>query len=113
MRHEIDANLTPLSNEFWEEEFTEEEQEIAESEGYESSNARARNYVTIVCPNCDCDTLIVEENYKGVCANSYCRGVYSVTSCDTCGMETTGYPWQDWTICDGCESYQRHSMEKD
>lgn len=55
----------------------------------------------IICPECNEETLIVDGEYSGVCANDECSSCSQLTTCDRCSGVTVGYDWEEnW--CENC-----------
>lgn len=56
------------------------------------------------CPVCDEQTMIVYEDFIGVCSNPECGTGHPLTECLKCDELTPGYPWQE-KFCDYCSNW--------
>ena len=53
------------------------------------------------CPDCYEQTMIVYEDFIGICSNPECGSGHALTECLRCEELTPGYPWQE-KFCDSC-----------
>ncbi len=70
------------------------------TESYYSNRA---DELLISCPDCNEQTMIVYEEFKGICTNPECGSGYALTECLKCEELTPGYPWQQ-KFCDSCSN---------
>jgi molecular chaperone GrpE (heat shock protein) len=68
--------------------------------------------ITMTCPLCCEDTLIIYGEFAGVCSNEECNSYSLLKSCDRCGQITTGYEWEEkW--CDDCHNEIQRMVDRD
>ena len=68
--------------------------------------------ITMTCPLCCEDTLIIYGEFAGVCSNEECNSYSLLKSCDRCGQITTGYEWEEkW--CDNCHNEIQRMVDRD
>ena len=60
--------------------------------------------VFIDCPECGEESLIVYDEYTGICSNEDCNTTYPITSCDRCGVTMVGFAWE-LNFCDSCRTW--------
>lgn len=53
------------------------------------------------CPDCYEQTMIVDEDFIGICSNPECGSGHALTECLKCDELTPGYPWEE-KFCDCC-----------
>ena len=59
--------------------------------------------ITISCPLCYEDTLIIYGEFAGICSNEECNSYSLLKSCDRCRQIIVGYEWEEkW--CDNCHN---------
>lgn len=57
--------------------------------------------MTMECPECCEDTLIIYGEFSGICSSEECNSYSLLKSCDRCGKATVGYEWEEkW--CEDC-----------
>lgn len=71
------------------------------TESYYSNGA---DKLLISCPDCNEQTMIVYEEFKGICTNPECGSGHALTECLKCEELTPGYPWQQ-KFCDSCSNW--------
>ena len=68
--------------------------------------------ITIECPECFQDTLIIYGEFTGVCSNKECNSYSLLKHCDRCGKVTTGYEWEEgW--CNDCHNEIQRMADRD
>lgn len=68
--------------------------------------------ITMECPECVEDTLIIYGEFAGICSNEECYSYFLLKSCDRCGQVTIGYEWEEeW--CEDCHDEIRRLVERD
>jgi molecular chaperone GrpE (heat shock protein) len=68
--------------------------------------------VTMECPECGQDTLIIYGDFTGVCSNKECNSYCLTKDCDRCGKITVGYEWEEkW--CDDCHDDIQRMVDRD
>lgn len=68
--------------------------------------------VTMKCPECCQDTLIIYGEFTGVCSNKECNSYSLVKHCDRCGKVVTGYEWEEkW--CNDCHDEIQRMADRD
>jgi molecular chaperone GrpE (heat shock protein) len=68
--------------------------------------------VTMECPECGEDTLIIYGDFTGVCSNKECSSYFLIKHCDRCGKVTIGYEWEEkW--CDDCNDEIQRMVDRD
>ena len=71
---------------------------------YLASKGSIQLYIN--CPNCFEETLIVHDEFAGICANPDCYSTNLLTKCGRCGEIIVGSPWE-FNLCESCESWWR------
>ncbi|MEG4453570.1 hypothetical protein [Microcoleus sp. N9_A1] len=56
------------------------------------------------CPDCYEQTMIVYDDFIGICSNPECGSGHALTECLRCDELTPGYPWQE-KFCDSCSNW--------
>jgi molecular chaperone GrpE (heat shock protein) len=68
--------------------------------------------ITMMCPLCCEDTLIIYGEFAGVCSNEECNSYLLLKKCDRCGQVTTGYEWEEkW--CENCHDEIQRMVDRD
>jgi molecular chaperone GrpE (heat shock protein) len=68
--------------------------------------------ITIMCPVCDENTLIIHGEFAGVCSNEECNSYSFLKNCDMCGKVTIGYEWEEeW--CNNCHDEIQRMVDRD
>lgn len=68
--------------------------------------------ITMECPECAEDTLLIYGEFAGICSNEECCSYFLLKSCDRCGQVTIGYEWEEeW--CEDCHDEIRRLVEHD
>lgn len=68
--------------------------------------------VTMECPKCCQDTLIIYGEFTGVCSDKECNSYSLLKNCDRCGKVTTGYEWEE-KGCDDCHDEIQRMVDRD
>lgn len=68
--------------------------------------------ITMMCPLCYEDTLIIYGEFAGVCSNEECNSYSLLKNCDRCGNVTTGYEWEE-KCCDNCHDEIQRMADRD
>ena len=58
--------------------------------------------VFIVCSECGDETLIIYDEFEGICSNPECLHTAPITECARCGQSMEGFPWEV-VFCDYCK----------
>lgn len=83
-----------------------------ETEAYIAYRDEGGIDITMRCPMCCEDTLIIYGEFAGVCSNEECNYYSLLKSCDRCGQFTTGYEWEEkW--CNNCHDEIQRMVERD
>jgi hypothetical protein len=76
---------------------------IQEIEGaYYTGDADGEPY--ILCPDCYENTLITYGEFRGICSNSECNSINSITGCSRCDSPVPGF-LEEFGLCEGCQSW--------
>ncbi len=87
------------------EEFNTSRDRVMQELKTESYSSNGADKLLRNCPDCYEQTMIVYQDFIGICSNPECGSGHALTECLRCDELTPGYPWQE-KFCDSCSNWR-------